>query len=91
MPSLQYLIDSMCANFTASAMYALVREAVADGPRTLGDLARRVAERDPSLDVGSARMLAEAAVQVLAERGEVHLQGEWVERAAAPSLAPHRG
>lgn len=80
MPSLQYLIDSMCANFTAGALYALVQEAVAEGPRTLLDIARRVTEKDPSLDLGSARLLAEAAIQALAERGEVVMVGERVLR-----------
>ncbi|GBD11569.1 hypothetical protein HRbin23_01236 [bacterium HR23] len=75
MPSLQYLIDSMCANFTAQALYALVLEVVADGPRSLRDIARKVAERDPSLDLGSARQLAEAAVEALGKKGEVRVQG----------------
>lgn len=81
MPSLQYLIDSMCANFTAAALYALVKEAVAGGPRTLLDIARRVTEKDPSLDIGSARLLAEAAVSDLVGRREVELWGEYVQRA----------
>jgi hypothetical protein len=85
-PSLQYLIDSMCANFTAPSLHALVRGAVAGGPTTLTRLARLVTEKDPSLDMGSARLLVEAAVGELAARGEVVVQGEAVWVAAG---APH--
>ncbi|MFN3974084.1 MAG: hypothetical protein ACK4K2_02235 [Dehalococcoidia bacterium] len=81
MPSLQYLIDSMCANFTAQSLQALVKEVVAVGPCTMLDIAQRVTEKDPSLDLGSARLLAEAAVQILADRGEVAVCGERVWRA----------
>lgn len=71
MPSLQYLIDHMCANFTAGLMIELVTEQIAGGARTGADITQAIIARDPSLDVASAQTLIDAAVQTLVDAGEV--------------------
>lgn len=78
MPSLQFLIDHLCARFTVEAMYELVRTRLSGGPCSLDDLAAAVAQSDRSLDLKSARQLAEAAVEALAQAGQVAVEGEQV-------------
>ena len=75
MPTLGFLIDNLCANFTDESMYALVKSLVAEGPCTINDIARRIAEKDHSLDPKSTHTLAEAAVKALVQSGDVASQG----------------
>ena len=78
MPSIKFLIDSMCANFTLESMDALVKTLVAERPCTLSDIAQRIADSDRSLDIKSAQAIAEAAVEALSQRGDVVVQGSYV-------------
>ncbi len=71
MSFLQFLIDDMCANFTVAAISELVKEHLTRGPCTIGDLAHNVAGTDRTLDIKSARILAQAAVDSLAGNGEI--------------------
>lgn len=75
MASLKFLVDSMCANFTVESMHALVKTVLAERPCAIGDIARRVAESDRSLDIKSAQRLAEAAVEDLAQTGAIAIRG----------------
>ncbi|MBI2872044.1 MAG: hypothetical protein HYY00_02505 [Chloroflexi bacterium] len=81
MASLQFLIDNMCAGFTVASMYALVRTRLAEGACTIGDIAHRVAEADRTLDIGSAKTLAEAAIEALAKSGDVVVQEAYIHAA----------
>ncbi|MBI4340204.1 MAG: hypothetical protein HY680_09680 [Chloroflexi bacterium] len=81
MVSLQFLIDNMCANFTVKSMYRLVEAMLAQGPCTISELAHGIADRDRSLDLGSARTLAEGAVEALAVSGVIAVQDDHIYRA----------
>ena len=83
MPSLQFLIDNMCANFTEQAMFNLVTTLLAEKPCTMADIALRITRKDPSLDIASAGDLAQAAVQALVQRGDVATQGTTIHLAGA--------
>ena len=74
MSFLQFLIDDMCANFTIDAMSELVKERLSRGPCTISDLAWEVAGSDRTLDIKSAQILAQAAVESLAENGDITIQ-----------------
>ncbi len=78
MPSLKFLIDNMCANFTEESVYGLVKTLLAENPCTISDIARGVADKDRSLDIKSAQVLAEAAVETLAQRGDLVIQGSYM-------------
>lgn len=71
MSFLQFLIDDMCANFTVEVISELVKTRLTQGPGTIGDLAREVAGTDRTLDIKSAQILAQAAVESLAKKGDV--------------------
>lgn len=76
MVSLQYLIDHMCAKFTARTMMDLVREQIDQGTRTSDEITKAVIEQDRSLDFASARQLVEAAVQSLMDVGVVEMRDD---------------
>lgn len=83
MASLKFLVDSMCANFTVESMHELVKTLLAERPCTISDIAHGIAERDRSLDIKSAQRLAEAAVEELAQRGDIAVQGARIYPAGA--------
>ncbi len=74
MSFLQFLIDDMCANFTIEVMSELVKKRLTQGPCTICDLAREVAGTDRTLDIKSAQILAQAAVESLAGNGEITIR-----------------
>ena len=74
MASLGFLIDNLCANFTVASMNDLVKARLAERPSTISDIARAIASKDRSLDAENTRKLAEAAVEALAQSGEVTVQ-----------------
>lgn len=80
MPSVQSLIDGLCAAFTTDSLFGLVRKRVARGPATLGDIAVDITGVDRSLDIASARTLAEGAVTELSQKGDLVMKGELVQR-----------
>ena len=78
MASLQFFIDNLCANFTQRSIYSLVEALLVEGPRTIGDVAVAIADKDRSLDIGSARTLAEAAVEALAQSGVIAVEDPYI-------------
>ncbi len=78
MASLQYVIDSICANFTEEAMYELMKVRLSQGPFTVGEILPLIQSKDRSLDSSSAKMLAEAALESLAQRGDVRIEGDCI-------------
>lgn len=78
MASLQYIIDSICANFTVESMYDVVKLRLSLGPCTVGEIALEVRCEDRTLDFGSSKMLAEAALEALELRGDVMIEGDYV-------------
>ena len=75
MVSLQFFIDNVCANFTADSLNGLVKGSIAAGPCNIDDIAREIAGRDRSLDIKSARTLAEAAVDSLVRSRDIAILG----------------
>ena len=93
MTFLQFLIDDMCANFTVEVMSKLVKRRLTLGPCTISDLAGEVANTDRTLDIKSAQILAQAAVESLAESGDIVIQDPLIsltarEPEAAASKSP---
>lgn len=78
MASLQFLIDSICANFTVESMHELVKVRLSQGPFMVGEIAREIRCKDRSLDFESSKQLAEAALEALAQRGDITIQGDYV-------------
>ncbi len=74
MSFLQFLIDDMCANFTIEVISELVKKRLTQGACTIRDLAREVAGTDRTLDIKSAQILAQAAVESLAGNGEITIR-----------------
>ena len=82
MASLQFIIDSICANFTVNSMYELVKVRLRDGPFTVAEIARDIRCTDRTLDFDSSKKLAEAALEALAQRGDIVLEGDYVHATA---------
>ncbi len=78
MASLQYVIDSICANFTMESMYELIEVRLRQGPFTVGEILPLIRCKDRSLDFSSAKMLAEAALEALAQSGDIRIEGDCI-------------
>ncbi len=78
MASLQYIIDSICANFTVESMYELIKVRLKQGPFTVGEILPLIRCKDRSLDFGSAKMLAEVALEALAQSGDIRIEGDCI-------------
>lgn len=78
MASLQYIIDTICANFTVDSMYKLVKERLSQGPVLVAEVARDVRCKDRTLDFDSSKQLAEAALEALAQRGDITIEGDYI-------------
>jgi len=77
-PSVKFLVDDMCANFTERLLFGLVESLLAERPCTIDDIARGIAGRDRTLDIKSARRLAEAAVETLWQTDQVTMDGDLI-------------
>lgn len=78
MASLQFLIDSICANFTIKALNNLVEVQLSRGPCLVSEIAREIRCDDRTLDFASSRALAEVALEALEESGEIIREGDMV-------------
>ncbi len=76
--TLQFLIDNICADFTVDSLLGLVRACLVKGPSTISDITRAIMQKDRSLDVRCAAGLAEVAVDILSESGDVEVRESWV-------------
>ena len=88
MKTMQFLIDNICADFTVDSLLALVRKCVSERPATIGDIAKAIKQKDRTLDIRCAEGLAEGAVQVLSESGDIEVRGSLV--CATGLAARHR-
>jgi len=83
MASLQYVIDSICSSLTVKFVYELIEVHLKDGPFTVGEILPLIKCKDRSLDMGSAKKIAEAALEELAQRGDVRrIEGDHIYSAA---------
>ena len=78
MATVQFLIDTICADFTLDSLYELVITSLAKGPSTIGDITGAIMWKDRSLDIGCARGLAMSAVAALEESGEVEVRESYI-------------
>jgi|TARA_B100002003_G_C13989067_1_gene477989 hypothetical protein len=78
MVTVQYVIDTICANFTVDSMCDLIKTQVSQGPVMVAEIAREIRCEDRTLDFSSSKMLAEAALEALEKRGDIVIEGDCV-------------
>ena len=76
MPSVQYVIDSICASVTVECVYKMIEALLSQGQFTMNELLPMIQTKDRSLDLESARMIAKAALDDVAQRGIISIEGE---------------
>ena len=76
MPSVQYIIDSICASVTVECVYKIIEALVSQGPLTVAEILPLIQSKDRSLDLGSAKMIAKAALDDMAQRGIIRIEGD---------------
>ena len=78
MASLQYFIDSICANLTEESIYELIKVQLSQGSFIVGEIIPLIRYKDRSLDFRSTKILAEVALETLAKRGDIKVEGDRV-------------
>jgi len=76
MPSVQYIIDSICASVTVECVYKIIEALVSQGPFTVAEILPLIQSKDRSLDLSSAKMIAKAALDDMAQRGIIRIEGD---------------
>ena len=76
MPSVQYVIDSICASVTVGCVYKMIEALLSQGQFTIDEVIPMIQTKDRSLDLQSARMIAKAALDDMAQRGIIRIAGE---------------
>jgi hypothetical protein len=76
MSSLQYIIDSVCSSVTVECVYKIIEALLSQGPTTVSEILPLIQTKDRSLDPGSARMIAKAALEDMAQRGIIRIEGD---------------
>jgi hypothetical protein len=59
-------------------MYELIKVRLRQGPFTVGEILPLIRCKDRSLDFGSAKMLAEVALEALAQSGDIRIEGDCI-------------
>ena len=75
MPDLQYVIDTICARFTDKSIYEMIQARFKQGSLLIGDITPLIQAKDRSLDLDSAKRLAEVALQDMVRWGDVRTDG----------------
>jgi hypothetical protein len=78
MPSVQYVIDSICASVTVECVYKMIEAFLNEGSFNLSEIIPLIQSKDRSLDAGSAKMIAKAALDDMAQRGVIQIKGDTV-------------
>ena len=76
MPSVQYVIDSICASVTVECVYKMIEALLSQGQFTIDEVLPMIQTKDRSLDLQSARMIAKAAIDDMAQSGIIRIEGE---------------
>jgi hypothetical protein len=74
MPSVQYVIDSICASVTVECVYKIIEAMLSEGSFTMAEIIPLIQSKDRSLDSGSAKMIARAALDDLAQGGKIRIE-----------------
>ncbi len=69
MPSLQYVLDSICSKLTVDGMYHLINRRLAKGQFLIEEIIPTIQDEDRSLDHDSAKLLADTALGAMAQNG----------------------
>ncbi|MGD1118806.1 MAG: hypothetical protein ABR886_04900 [Dehalococcoidales bacterium] len=80
--SLQYVIDTICSSLTEKSVYEIIKARLSQGPSTLGEILPLIRCKDRSLDFGSTKIIAEAALAELARSGQLSIEGDNIYPAA---------
>jgi len=78
MTSLQYTIDSLCASVTVDCVYKIVEALLGQGSFSWVEMLPLIQSKDRSLDPGNAAMIARAALEDMAQRGILRIQGDHI-------------
>jgi hypothetical protein len=84
MSSLQYIIDSICSSVTVECVYKMIEAMLSQGSFSAAELLPLIQSKDRSLDPGSAEMIAKAALDDMAQRGIIQVQGNTIYSANKP-------
>jgi hypothetical protein len=76
MPSVQYTIDSLCASVTVDCVYKIIEALLSQGSFNVAEILPLIQSKDRSLDPGSAKMIAKAALDDMAQRGVIRIEGD---------------
>ena len=76
MPSVQFVIDSICASVTVECVYKMIEALLSQGQFTIDEVIPMIQTKDRSLDLQSTRMIAKAALDDMAQRGIIRIEGE---------------
>jgi hypothetical protein len=76
MASVQYVIDSICASVTVECVYKMIDALQSQGQFTVDEILPMIQSKDRSLDPGSAKMIAKAALDDLVERSVIRIEGD---------------
>ena len=74
--SLQYVIDSICSSLTVKFVHKIIEARLCEGPFTIGEILPLIRCKDRSLDFGSTKIIAEAALEELARSGQLKIEGD---------------
>jgi len=76
MESLQYIIDSICTKLTVESIYKVIESRIRQGAFTIDEILPSIQSGDRSLDTGSAKMLAVAALEELVQLGDIRIEAD---------------
>jgi len=76
MPSVQYVIDSLCASVTVECVNKMIEALLSQGQCTVDEVLPLIQTEDRSLDLESARIIAKAAIDDMAQHGIIRIEGE---------------
>jgi hypothetical protein len=76
MQSVQYVIDSICASVTVECVYKMVEASLSQGSFNVAEILPLIQTKDRSLDLSSAKMIAKAALDDMAQRGIIRIEGD---------------
>jgi hypothetical protein len=81
MPSVQYVIDSICASVTVDCVYKIIEAMLSQETLTVAEILPLIQSKDRSLDLGSAKLIAQAALDDMVQRGIIKIEGDNIYRA----------